>query len=221
MIPHSLPSQTTRTMLEKSLLTIIKRELTHCVRVVRQYVPLKKYPDIYVVRSKKNLTLNGILLPDWVRALTIKDTVYILTREKQWNTTLLKKVLCHELFHAAVYIYFGDKKPIPYWFNEAVAYSLVKREFGSQPKASKYIIQGHCDFEKKGGLTGNIHSKALFTFINHISTYLLKHYKPHVIRRTLKLVKELGDFEQVISTILDLEKFALTQQPGNNIVVQC
>lgn len=203
--PHCLPSQTARTALERSLLIAIRRELTYCLRVVRQYIPLKDYPDIYVVRSNNNITLSGILLPDWISALTIKDTVYILAHAKQWNTVLLKKVLCHELFHAAMYRYFGERKLIPYWFNEAVAHSLVKREFGSLPTEAEDSPKGHYDFKKIGSLPENIHNITSFTFIDYVSTYLLKHYKPHVIRRTLKLTKELGEFEQAIRTILDSE----------------
>ncbi len=207
IIPHPFSSQTIRTVLERSLLTAIKRELTRCVRVVRQYIPLKKYPDIYVVRSNNSIIFNEILLPDWISALTIKDTVYILAQGKQWNTFLLKKVLCHELFHAAVYRYFGGRKLIPYWFNEAVAYSLVKREFGTQPIATEQSPKLCYNFKEIGSFPENISNSTFFTLIDYISTYLLKYYKPHMIRRTLKLTKELGEFEQAIYKILVLETF--------------
>lgn len=189
------------TALERILMTIVRKELPRCIKVVRQYIPLKKYPEAYLVRSNKNLRLKGMLIPDWVRALTIRDTVYILAYKEQWNTLLLKKVLCHELFHAAVYRYFGEEKTIPYWFNEAVAYSLVKREFGTETIATEEQFGSRKICE----LPQNIRETTLVTSVDYVSTYLLKHYDPYAIRKTLKRAKESGGFERAMRTILHLD----------------
>ncbi len=190
------------------LIPTIRRELKYCVGVVRQYIPVNKYPDIYILDSTNNLKLNGLLLPEWVKALTIKDTIYILPNGEQWDIASLKKIICHELFHASVNIYYNGRKVIPYWFNEAVAYTLVKKEFNYQSTVVEENIQECFELGTTSSIYKDINSTS-FTFLDAISTYLLKHYNPQVIRKTLILAKKHGSFDRVVQATLGMDKFKL------------
>jgi len=190
-----------------SLPFVIKEELKDCVDLVRQYIPLQKYPEIYVVQGNKDLKVFGTPLPDWVRALTIRDTIYILDDGKDWSIGLLKKILCHELFHVGVYIYFGNKQIVPYWFNEAVAFVLGQREFSSETTWTEDKTSRDVSI----GLPAHINDKDLLTFIRHVSKHISENVTPESILRTLKLAKKTGDFEKAMCQILRLELSGMAQ----------
>ncbi len=168
------------------LRSAIARELPACVKRVRQYIPLRRYPTIFIVSVEDGLVLNGRRLPDWIRALTIGQDIYVIAQPTRWSALTLRRMLCHEVFHAAIHAYFGSSTRVPYWLNEALAHSLAAREFGTA--GGLRWLPGVPENWKN--------------FVRSTALHLARNHTPGSVRAIMKHAKRHGGFDPAICALL-------------------
>lgn len=184
----------------------IRCEWQSCVSRVRQYVAIRKHPEVFVVAGDGANPLTVTALPVWTRAVTLRSRVFVLADRGPWSRTEVRRVLCHELFHASIWIYLDHRAVLPWWFNEAAAHWVVMRECG--PSAEPQPFRDVCRGERHTAAPVTDAAGEPSPLSRAFSEYLLRNYQPDAMRDMLWQVKAGGDFEAAASAVFDLNGFA-------------
>ncbi|MEW8053363.1 MAG: hypothetical protein AB2792_10940 [Candidatus Thiodiazotropha sp.] len=190
----------------QELINIIQEEKKYCFSIIKQYVPVQREPKVNIVVGEPDLKFtDGKHYPTWIKALSIRDNVYLLVNRGIWTRSITISTLTHELLHSAIWIYYGTSKHIPVWFNEALAYWITKVEI---IKDSHHLDKTE-DKQKKN--ISNVHGEHWFdnsrvnAQIEVMVSYLLNsNAQSKDIRNLLRSVKKGEEFTSAAKRILNL-----------------
>ncbi|MEW8690206.1 MAG: hypothetical protein AB2535_03865 [Candidatus Thiodiazotropha endolucinida] len=190
----------------QELIHVIQEEKKYCFSIIKQYVPVQREPKVHIVVGEPDLKFSdGKRYPTWVKALSIRDNVYLLVDRGIWTRSITINTLIHELLHSAIWIYYGTSKYIPVWFNEALAHWITKVE---NIRDSHYPDKSE-DKQKKD--ITNVHGEQWFdnsrvnAQIEVMVSYLLSsNTQSKDIHNLLRSVKEGEKFTSAARRILNL-----------------
>jgi|LSQX01.2.fsa_nt_gb hypothetical protein len=172
-------------------------------RYVSGFVPNLRYPKVYVVEENKYDKIRELMgAPNWVKAITKEDEIYILfgPENKRW-----KRILNHELFHAMVYIYLQSDKRIPAWFNEAIAY-YVGKNYDVDPQMIAKYLEPHFPEIVEAVLADTVLDIDFYgcAVVKYIGRYLCVKYGKRKVKALIIAIKDGLTFEQAFKTIFGL-----------------
>lgn len=93
-----------------------------------------------------------LALPDFVRAYTIKNEIYLLIEpsERRWED-----ILTHEMVHATIWNSCPNKGIVPHWMNEGMAFYLGKNRNYDKDRLMKFVREYKSDLMRD--LLHNVH----------------------------------------------------------------
>jgi hypothetical protein len=105
--------------------------------LVNQYIRLEQIPILTFISSQyKNSFIKENSLPLWTKAVCTGDRILIFFKNeiKNW-----RRIIDHELFHAAVFQINPDPLVVPGWFNEGLAHLIGHNTDFNEKELSDYV----------------------------------------------------------------------------------
>jgi hypothetical protein len=183
---------------------MVAEEHDACLSIIKKYIPILRDPVINIVTGEPDIRLaDGKKYPLWIKALSIRDNIFLLADRGTWSRESTKQTLLHEMLHAAIWIYLENKQKIPVWFNEALVHWITKSENivsnsgYTQSKDRKNIKKGDGEqwFE-------NVHINAQIEVM--ISHFIRSNYKSDDIANLFRRLKHGESFTAAVKRVLGL-----------------
>jgi hypothetical protein len=168
------------------------------------FIPGSGLPKIFLVSPEFRDVLkrsNG--LPEWTKAFTQKDEIYLLFDDKlkEW-----KNVLNHEMFHARVYSFFDGNIVLPRWLNEAIAYFIGKNSDTDTYKLGKYL-EPHFEHILYSILDDTVLNIEFYGYavIKLLGRYICVKYRKKRVRLFLLELKKGSDFDSAFKKVFEMD----------------